>query len=51
MIENLLFYNKELINEILFMYLNGASVIEISDYFGFSEIEVNKIIDRYSKYL
>ncbi len=40
-------YRREFIEEILSMYLNGASVLEISEYVGLSIKEVNGILDVY----
>jgi len=42
---------KERLDEILYMYLMGASVLEISDYFNMGDNEVNQIIDQYAPYL
>lgn len=46
-----LFMIKDILDEILQLYLMGASVLEISDYFNISFEEINEIIDRYSPYL
>lgn len=46
-----LFYDKERIDEILSLYLSGASVEEISCYFKIGFEEINFIIDAYSCYL
>lgn len=43
--------NKERLDEVLYMYLIGASVWEISDYFNMGDSEVNQIIDQYAPYL
>jgi hypothetical protein len=46
-----LFFKKEIIDEIFSLYLNGASVYEIADYFNIGDNKINEILDRYSKYL
>jgi uncharacterized protein (DUF433 family) len=43
--------NKDTLDELLQMYLMGASILEISDYFNLTFENVNEIIDRYSPYL
>lgn len=44
-------YRREFIEEILSMYLNGASVWEIAEYMNIGDNEVNEIIDKFSPYL
>lgn len=48
---NMLFFRREVIEEILALYLNGAAVWEICDYMGMGSDEVNRVIDQYSPYL
>jgi len=42
---------KERTDEVLNMYLTGASVFEIADYFNTGDKDINEIIDQYSCYL
>jgi uncharacterized protein (DUF433 family) len=42
---------KDILDEILQMYLMGSSILEISDYFNIPVEEINEVIDRYSPYL
>lgn len=42
------FYAKERIEEILTMYLQGATVAEISHYVCMSIEEVNEVLDNYT---
>jgi len=42
---------NEYIEQILVLYLQGASVWEICEYTELGDNEVNKIIDKYSPYL
>lgn len=44
-------YKKEVYEEILQLYLMGASVWEIADYFNMDDKDINAIIDQYSPYL
>lgn len=44
-------YDKECLEEILNMYLLGASINDISEFMKLSDREVNQILDHYSQYL
>lgn len=41
-------YFPEITNQVLSMYLENVTIIDIACYFGMSEKEINDIIDRYS---
>jgi len=46
-----MFYEKRILEEVLVMYLMGASVDEISAYVKLGSREVNEILDCYVQYL
>jgi hypothetical protein len=51
MADETLNYKKELVDEILTMYLSGMTIWEMCDYLNMGDTEINKIIDRFSPYL
>ena len=44
-------YRKDRIDEVLSLYLNGATVWEIASYFETGDKDINEILDFYTKYL
>jgi len=44
-------YEQSYIDQILTLYLNGASVYEICDYLGTGDNEINHILDTFAPYL
>ena len=44
-------YDNKIVSQVLSMYLAGASVWEICDYFEMGDVTVNEIIDKFAPYL
>jgi len=44
-------FDKKLIEEVLNLYLSGATVYEICDYFNLGDGIINEIIDTYAQHL
>ena len=47
----MIYLSIEFIEEIMIMYLNGASIYDICIYVGTSDKEINEVIDTYAPLL